>query len=71
MALSEVSSTGTPVRATSSGASSVFNPYDTTQLHAFIREAFSGATLMEEHQASGLQLLELSNALQTTLPLKY
>ncbi len=32
------------------GGGSVFNPYDTTSLHIFIRESFSGAVLMEEHQ---------------------
>lgn len=30
--------------------SSAFNPFDTTSLHIFIRESFSGAVLMEEHQ---------------------
>ena len=30
--------------------STSFDPYDTTSLHIFIRETFSGATLMEEHQ---------------------
>lgn len=36
-------SAGTPTSAS-------FNPYDTTQLHAFIKGSFSGAVLMEEHQ---------------------
>jgi hypothetical protein len=34
----------------SSPARSVFDPYDTTSLHIFIREAFPGAVLLEEHQ---------------------
>ena len=33
-----------------SPAKSVFDPYDTTSLHIFIREAFPGAVLLEEHQ---------------------
>ena len=33
-------------------ANSVFNPYDTTSLHIFIREAFPTALLLEEHQVS-------------------
>ena len=33
-----------------SPARSVFDPYDTTSLHIFIREAFPGAVLLEEHQ---------------------
>lgn len=33
-----------------SPARSVFDPYDTTSLHIFIREAFPGAILLEEHQ---------------------
>lgn len=37
--------------------STTFNPYDTTLLHAFIKESFHGATLLEEHQVSGLALL--------------
>ena len=32
------------------GTASVFNPYDTTSLHTFIREVFPGALLLEEHQ---------------------
>ena len=28
----------------------VFNPYNTTSLNIFIREAFPGALLLEEHQ---------------------
>ena len=34
----------------------VFNPYDTTSLHIFIREAFPGATLMEEHQVPAVHV---------------
>ena len=33
-----------------SPAKSVFDPYDTTSLHIFIREEFPGAVLLEEHQ---------------------
>lgn len=33
-----------------SPARSLFDPYDTTSLHIFIREAFPGAILLEEHQ---------------------
>ena len=32
------------------GGSHTFQPYDTTSLHIFIREAFHGAVLLEEHQ---------------------
>ena len=35
-----------------SPARSVFDPYDTTSLHIFIREAFPGAVLLEEHQGA-------------------
>ena len=35
------------------GGGSTFNPYDTTSLHIFIREAFPGAVLLEEHQVYG------------------
>ena len=30
--------------------SSVFNPYNTSSLHIFIKEVFPGALLLEEHQ---------------------
>ncbi len=32
------------------GGGGTFNPYDTTSLHIFIREAFHEAVLLEEHQ---------------------
>ena len=32
------------------GGGGTFNPYDTTSLHIFIKEAFPGAILLEEHQ---------------------
>ena len=33
-----------------SAASNSFNPFDTTALHTFIRGAFAGAVLLEEHR---------------------
>ena len=32
------------------GGPDEFNPYDTTALHIFVKEAFPGALLLEEHQ---------------------
>lgn len=43
-------STVTMTGGLGSPARSVFDPYDTTSLHIFIREAFPGAILLEEHQ---------------------
>ena len=37
------------------GGPTTFNPFDTTALHIFIREAFSGAILLEEHQVGILR----------------
>ena len=37
-------------RQVSGGDVFVFNPFDATALHNFIREAFPGAILLEEHQ---------------------
>ncbi len=35
------------------GGGGTFNPYDTTSLHIFVKEAFPGAVLLEEHQVCG------------------
>ena len=53
-ASSETASQPPPIPLNGGGqVISAYNPYDTTSLHIFIREAFSGAILMEEHQVMG------------------
>lgn len=55
LSLCNVHNSPIEVQLAGGGASAVasnntFNPYDATSLHIFIREAFTGAVLLEEHQ---------------------
>lgn len=40
------------VASLGSNTSTTFNPFDTAPLHTFVKEAFSGAILLEEHQGA-------------------
>jgi len=45
----------------------IFNPYDTTALHIFIREAFPGALLLEEHQGAVTYQIPSANTTWSTV----